>query len=375
VKPRARVSSALRHSEPDRVPVDFGGAVSSIMKTPYHNLCRYMNISPKDTRYSNFNTVLNIDERILEEFAIDFRRVWLGEPVKKKPFKDENGFLTDIYGIKKKTVGEYTETVLFPLAGANMHDISRYQFPDPEDRGWLLGVKENARKLYEETDYAVVLGMGADGIFESGTYLFGFEDFLLKLLSEKKLVNYFFDKLLEYLTCLYSRVLKEIGEYLDIVEFGDDMANQLQLFFSPDIYRALIKPRHNAFFGTIKKFTDAKIFLHCCGSVIELVEDLIDVGIDILNPVQPYAKGMRARDLKRKFGKRICFHGGIDEQYYLPRAGMDEFTSEVKRVIDEFCPEGGFILAPAHNFQSDTSPEKIIKLYELAAYYGNYKRG
>jgi uroporphyrinogen decarboxylase len=315
---------------------------------------------------------MDIDERILRRFNIDFRRVWLGEPLNSHTIKNSDGSITDIFGIKRKKVGEYMEIISPPLNGAEIYDIKNYRFPDPEDKGWLLGVEERARNLSENSSYAVVLGMSLDGVFESGTYLFGFEDFLINLYTEKKLVNYFFDKLIEFETTFWSFVLKRIGKYIDIIELGDDMANQRQLFFSKEIYREMIKPRHLTLFSSIKKYTQAKLFLHCCGSVVEIIDELIDVGIDILNPVQPGAFDMRAKDLKNKFGNSICFHGGIDEQYYLSRANMNEFTKEVKRVIREFTPNGGYILAPAHNIQSDTSPGKIVKLYEIAVNYGIY---
>jgi uroporphyrinogen decarboxylase len=232
---RDRVIQALSHREPDRIPIDFGGGVSSIMRDCYEKLCGYMGVQPENVQYSIYDFVLNIDERILNEFDIDFRRVWLGEPISSKTHLSGDGLITDVYGIKRKRVGEYIETVFFPLANGSLEDVRKYRFPDPEDPGWLLGAKERAKQLHEKTDYAVVLGMSVDGVFETGTYLFGFEDFLLKLYTEKKLVNYFFDKLLEFLTSFFSGVLQEIGEYIDIVELGDDMANQRQLFFSPAI--------------------------------------------------------------------------------------------------------------------------------------------
>jgi uroporphyrinogen decarboxylase len=372
LKPRERVTATLSHKEPDRIPIDFGGGVSSIMKRAYINLCNYLNINHKDAKCTIFDTVMEIDERILRRFNVDFRRVWLGEPLNSHIIENSDGSITDIFGIKREMVGEYMEIISPPLNGAGINDIKNYKFPDPEDKGWLLGVEEKARSLSENSNYAVVLGMSLDGVFESGTYLFGFEDFLIKLYTEKKLVNYFFDKLIDFETTFWSFVLKKIGQYIDIIELGDDMANQRQLFFSKEIYREMIKLRHISLFNTIKEYTGAKLFLHCCGSVTEIIDELIEVGIDILNPVQPSAYDMRAKDLKDKFGNRICFHGGIDEQHYLPKADMKEFEEEVKRVISEFAPDGGYILAPAHNIQSDTSPEKIVKLYETAITYGTY---
>ena len=361
---RERVMLSLSHKEPDRIPVDMGGGVSSLMKNSYTNLLKFLNRNSDDVQYSLFNTVLNIDEEILVKFGVDFRRIWLGEPVKNKIKIDKNDIIIDIFGIKRKIIGEYIEIVKPPLANADLSAVKEYQFPDPEDSGWLYGVKEKILPLKLNSEYAIVLGMCMDGIFESGTYLFGFEDFLIKLYTEKKLVNYFFDKLLYFLTSFWSKILSEIGSDFDIIELGDDMANQRQVFFSREIYKEMIKPRHLALFQSMKRHTDAKIFLHCCGSILELIDDLIEVGVDILNPIQPGASNMEASLLKRKFGERICFHGGIDEQYYMSRATISEFINEIKRVIINLAPNGGYILAPAHNIQSDTSPEKIVKLYD-----------
>lgn len=369
---RERVMLALNHKEPDRIPVDLGGGVSSLMKNAYINLLEFLGRKSDDTQYSLFNTVLNIDEEILVMFGVDFRRVWMGEPVKNKISQDKNGIITDIFQIKRKIIGEYIEIIEPPLANADFNKVKEYQFPDPEDSGWLDGVKEKIVPLKHNSKYALVLGMGMDGIFESGTYLFGFEDFLIKLYTEKKLVNYFFDKLLYFLNSFWVKILSETGSDFDILEFGDDMANQRQVFFSREIYKEMIKPRHLELFSNMKKYTAAKIFLHCCGSIWELIDDLIEVGVDILNPIQPGAYNMEASLLKRKFGERICFHGGIDEQYYMSRASIPEFIQEIKRVITNLAPNGGYILAPAHNIQSDTSPEKIVKLYETALEFGKY---
>ena len=372
MKPRERVRVALSHKEPDRILIDLGGGVSSLMKNSYINLCNYMNIECKNVPCTLFNTVTEIDERILQKFGVDFRRVWLGEPINYHTIKNEDGSITDIYRIRRKIMGEYMEIISPPLQNADMEMVKKYEFPDPEDKGWTNGLRERAKTLHDKTDYSIVLGMPLDGVFESGTYIFGFEDFLIKLYTEKKLVNYFFDKLLEYLTVLWLNILKEADNYIDIIELGDDMAYQRQPFFSKDIYEEMVKPRHLKLFSTLKKYTNAKLFLHCCGSIAQLIDELVEVGIDILNPVQPSAYKMRAKDLKRRFGNKICFHGGIDEQYYLSRANMEEFTEEVKRVISEFAPGGGYILAPAHNIQSDTSPEKIVMLYKIAQEYGKY---
>ena len=369
---RERVMLALNHNGPDRIPVDLGGGVSSLMRNTYINLLEFLGRPSDNTQYSLFDTVLNIDEEILVKFGVDFRRVWLGEPVKNKISQDKNGIITDIFQIKRKIIGEYIEMIEPPLANADFNAVKEYQFPDPEDSGWLDGVKEKILPLKLSSEYAIVLGMGMDGIFESGTYLFGFEDFLIKLYTEKKLVNYFFDKLLYFLKSFWVKILSETGRDFGIVELGDDMANQRQPFFSKDIYKEMIKPRHLTLFSTLKKYTNVKLFLHCCGSIAELIDELTEVGIDILNPVQPSSYEMRAKDLKRRFGNKMCFHGGIDEQYYLSRANMEEFTEEVKRVISEFAPGGGYILAPAHNIQSDTSPEKIVMLYKIAQEYGKY---
>ena len=342
------------------------------MKNAYMNLLEFLNRKSGDVKYSLFNTVFDIDEEILVKFGVDFRRLWLGEPVKSRISQDKNGIITDIFQIKRKIIGEYTEIIESPLANADFNAVKEYQFPDPEDSGWLDGVKEKILPLKLSSEYAIVLGMGVDGIFESGTYLFGFEDFLIKLYTEKKLVNYFFDKLLYFLKSFWVKTLSETGRDFDIVELGDDMANQRQVFFSREIYKEMIKPRHLELFSTMKKYTDAKIFLHCCGSIWELIDDLIEVGVDILNPIQPGAYNMEASLLKRKFGERICFHGGIDEQYYMSRASIPEFIQEIERVITNLAPNGGYILAPAHNIQSDTSPEKIIKLYKTAIEFGKY---
>jgi uroporphyrinogen decarboxylase len=141
---------------------------------------------------------------------------------------------------------------------------------------------------------------------------------------------------------------------------------------SPNLYRKYIKPRTMKICGFIRDNTKAKIFYHCCGSVIQFMQDFIDLGFDILNPVQTTATGMDPNNLKKMWGDKICFHGGIDTQKILPFGTPNEVENEVVRLIRSLAPGGGYILAPCHNIQPNTPPENVIRMFEVANKYGTY---
>ncbi len=368
---RERVKMAIEHKTPDRIPIDLGGTNASIMKNKYKELLKYLGLKDdEDTEYTIWNTPKNISESLLRYLNVDLRRVWLGEPFKGKNRSLYNGELIDIYGNRYRLVGSYYETIHPVLNGAEYNDVLAYKFPDVDDPGWIYDIFERAEKLYNDTFAVSLPGIG--GIFESGTFNFGFEDFLMRLVLDERTVNLFLDKVTDFMVGIYEHVLKEIGNYIDIIELGDDVGTQNGLFISRELYIKFIKPRKLKIISTIKKYSKAKIFYHSCGSIIKIINDLIEIGIDILNPVQPTAFEMEASSLKKRFGDRISFHGGIDTQYYLPKASVDELTNEVKRVIYSYKPEGGYILAPSHNIQDDVPVKNILTMYEAAYSFGRY---
>jgi len=223
---------------------------------------------------------------------------------------------------------------------------------------------EEAHRLYEETDYALVADFLGGGIFEQALWMRGFERFMMDMVSDEPFATALLDTLLELYIEFYAVYLEAVGPYVQIVAVGDDLGMQTGPLISPRLYRRLIKPRHRELYDFIHSRTEAKIMHHTCGSVFPFVQDLIDVGVDILNPIQTSARGMDPVALKREFGERLVFHGGIDVQQILPFATPERVREEVRHIVTTLGQGGGYIFAPSHNIQADVPPENIVAMYE-----------
>jgi uroporphyrinogen decarboxylase len=375
--PRERVVAALNHKEPDRVPIDLGGILASINTYTYEPLLEELGIfdGKSDAVISEeWSTVPKPSEKLLEKWNVDFRRVWLGAPDNYEPIVDEEAQTTiDEWGLTWKRFGRYNEFINPPLEGADIHDVLRYKFPDTDDLGRYRGLEEWVRQLYEETGYAVVAGHSMFGVFELGCWLCGFNDFLPRLAIDKKFVRILFDRILEVQKAIFGKYIDIVGPYVQMVETADDLGQQYNSMMSLDTYREMIKPYHKEYLSYIKsKAPHAKIFMHTCGSVYNLIPDLIDNGVEVLNPIQPTANNMEAWRLKKDFGDKLCFHGGIDVVDLLPRKSGDEVKQNVRKTMGILGKGGGYILAASHNIQDDTPPQNIVAMYEAGKEYGKY---
>ena len=263
--------------------------------------------------------------------------------------------------------------VAYPIAEPTLEALRRYPWPDPHDPGRTEGLKDRALKLYETTDYALVLDAAGFGIFETGWMLRGFENFLMDLAAEPKFAEALMQGVADYYIALYDRVLAEAGEYLQVVMIGDDLGTQNGPMISPETYRKLVKPAQKRVWQFLKSKTKARLFLHSCGSVRKLIPDFIELGLDILNPVQVAAKDMDPKELKREFGKDLTFWGGgCDTQKVLTFGTPDEVEREVRRRIADFAPGGGFVFNQIHNIQPQVPPENILRMFETVLQYGVY---
>ncbi|MBC8248476.1 MAG: hypothetical protein H8E90_02255 [Anaerolineales bacterium] len=364
---RERVMAALRHKLPDRVPVDLGStAVSGIHQRANNALKALLGVEADEPVHDVTQGLVVPDERILQRFGVDLRRVALrpsSATAAALPSGDEATYL-DEWGMRRQRTELYWEMVEHPLAEAIVEDLRYYHWPDPRDPCRVAGLAEEARRLYEETDYALVADFLGGGIFEQALWMRGFERFMMDLISDEPFVIALLDTLLELYIEFYAVYLEVVGPYVQIVAVGDDLGMQTGPLISPKLYRRLIKPRHKELYDFIHSRTEAKILHHTCGSVFPFVQDLIDVGVDILNPIQTSAQGMDPATLKREFGEQLVFHGGIDVQQILPFATPDRVREEVKRIVATLGQGGGYILAPSHNIQADVPPENILAMYE-----------
>jgi uroporphyrinogen decarboxylase len=378
---RERVLTALEHREPDRVPIDLGSTwVSTMARSTHEALKRHLKLGGGDAETAMLVLqTARVDERILRMFDTDFRPLYPGAPVGWSPkYEDNNGYtyFEDEWGIgwkMPKEGGYYFDMVNHPLRDASLETIKRYKGPDVHDPGRVDGLAESAKKLMSDTDYAVFPEIGGPGMFEGAWFLRGMEQFMVDMVSNKALAGALLDKVLQIMVGFYGVYLDEIGDVVDIVPTGDDLGGQRGPLMRPDLYRELIKPRQRELISFIKSKTKAKIFFHICGDFTPFLDDLIEVGVDIVNPVQLTALNMDAKTLKENWGDRVVFWGGgCDTQRVLPFGSEDEVVLEVRQRIGELAPGGGFVFSQVHDIQANTPPQNIVAMLDAALEFGKY---
>ncbi|MFA5028091.1 MAG: uroporphyrinogen decarboxylase family protein [Candidatus Methylomirabilota bacterium] len=366
---RERLLCALHHQEPDRIPLDLGGTrCTSLVVECFEKLQRHLGDGETPRIFSKWLNIAHPSQAMLDRFDIDTRSVSQGPPERAGDTLFPDGSYRDEWGVvRNRPAGSlYYDLTLAPFAGdVEVADLAKHRWPDPHDPGRTRGMGEAARRLHQETDYAVVLNMPG-GIVHQAQFLRGFEDWFADLVVNQA----FHHALMERLTDLWIEMARDeldaVGEHADLCFYGDDMAFQDGPMMSMELYRALIKPYHRRLFGYLKSRTPAKIVYHTCGSVAHLIPDLIEIGVDALNPVQVSARGMDTRALKREFGKDIAFWGAVDTQRVLPFGGPAEVASEVRRRIDDLGAGGGYVLCAVHNIQADVPPANICAMYDTA---------
>ena len=363
--PKEIVLDAINHRPVERLPIYFGGTSSFLSDVAYFRLKEYLHIEGDVDPYRKGHTGTIYDERILDALGADVRCLVfnLENYGVKEVVSDEK--IIDEWGCPLVKSGEHWSRVDPPLAGATYEDIKRFPFPDPRENTRNRNLMEAAKKLYEENKYAIVARSTHSASFiEQGCWMMGTEDFLCDLVEETKEVELFLDRVMETQIAYYEEFLKDIGSYVDIVETSEDYGTQNSMFISPETYASMIKPRRKKINETIHKYApQAKIFHHTCGAVRKMIPELIDSGIDILNPIQPGLPGMDPAKLKEDFGKDICFCGGLDMQKALV-GSFEDIEKDVKRCQDAMGFDGGYLIATSNHIQSDTEPENIVHLFE-----------
>lgn len=375
-----RINIAINHKIPDRVPLDLGSMYeSSIVSSTYSNLRRYLGLdAEKDVEVFDVIQQLPVlGSDLLDYLKIDTRGIYPGPSSKwKLDVKEEDNYryFTDEWGIKwfmPVKNGFYFDARFHPMKELDLDGIKGFKYPDFSDPARFNSLKKKAKDIREK-DYAVVSGAGV-GIMLMCSWLRGMEQFFMDMASNKKLAAYLLERVTESACIAWENSLGEIGGLLDIAATGDDLANQLAPMVSIDMFEELLKPGYKKIIDTIKKHTEAKVSFHSCGSISKFIPHLIDIGVDIINPVQVSAKDMNTKKLKKEFGKDIVFWGGgCDTQKVLPYGSPDEVKNEVKRRIEDLAPGGGFIFNQVHNIQAGVPPENIMAMYEALWEYGKY---
>ena len=363
---RERVLAAFRHEQPDRVPMDLMGNASMLLDEPYLLLRDHLGLAPIPPVRAG-QPASYYDERILEHFDIDFRRVFLPVHPEVDVVHHADGSFTDPWKIRYIREGPFVNSVENPLAGiTTLAELEEYRWPRPQEMFASDGLRDAAKRLCEETDYAIVARNPlTQGFLDRACYLMGMGDFFVAIRLYPDLAQAIFDGILEVYRGVYAMFLEEVGPYVQMVETADDLGTSGSLMVSPKMYRQHIKPAEAALCAAIReRAPDAFIFRHCDGSVAPLLEDFIETGTDILNPVQTSLPGMDAAELKRQFGERLIFHGGV-EGYEGPR---DAVVEEVRRLIDAFAPGGGYVFASCNHI-IEAPPENVVAMFETARDY------
>ncbi len=374
---RERVLAAINHEEPDRIPFDIAATkCTSMHRVAYDNLIEHLHFDPKPkVIWDNMQQIVLPDEEVLNYFDVDTRSLYPGSPDNFTPKELGEEFYEDEWKVIRRCPpgGYYFDLYQCPFEGEPAwEDLEQFHWPDPDDPGRVRGLKERSEYLRRKTDYAVVLNLGAT-ILHTSQYMRGFEGWFMDIALRPDFMHALMDKILDIHLRTIRNIFCEIGsDAVDIVFIADDLAGDRGPMISPKAYRTFLKPRHLRIIHCIKEYTDAKIMYHTCGAVQPLINELIEIGVDILNPVQVTAKDMDTRVLKEQFGDRLTFWGGIDTRQILPHGTVDDVKQEVKRIIQDMAPDGGYVLNFVHNAQPDVKPENICAMFEAGREYGVY---
>ncbi len=382
---RTRVQLAISHREPDRVPFDLGGSrVSGIHVRAYTRLRAALGLPSGEPRIGDLTQQLaEVEPDVLNALEVDVRGV---APRSASTYRrvmvddGEHHTFVDEWGVGRRMPldgGLYFDSYAPPLGG-EIDDVAieRYAWPDATDPARFAGMADEARRSALEERRAVHVGSICGGLTEGLFKLRGFEDGYLDLAGEPARARRVMERILEVKLAYWERLLPELEGVVDIVGEADDLGGQDRLLFSPRTYRDLVKPLHRELFAFLRAHTSAKVFFHTCGAVRDVIPDLIEIGVDILNPVQVSAAGMDTAELKREFGRDIVFWGGgVDTQHVLGAATPSAVREDVRRHVEDLRPGGGFVFAAVHNIQANVPPENILAMRQALATHGRYESG
>jgi uroporphyrinogen decarboxylase len=406
---RERVRLALNHEEPDRVPVDFGASrVTGIGAIAYAKLLRYLGREETIRVYDIKQQLALPSLEMIDCLGGDVVQVHRLGPTTALPFLEidrwKPGTLTDgspclvpeafeetredgaeiaikyqgQRAARRSPESLYFDVCWAPLANAQSPaEIDAFRWPDPWTPREEDFVRRQIQELHHGTDKALFAGLPllVGSFFEISLVLFGFENFMMMLAGDRDLVEHWLDFKLAHDLEILGKFLAVTGPYLAAIQMCDDFGAQDSLQISPRIYREVFKPRQRKWIEFVKTRTNAKVFLHSDGAIAQILPDLIEIGVDILNPLQTSAAGMDARHIKAEYGRDLSFWGGgVDTQTTLPFGSVDDIKREARERLEILAPGGGFVFAPIHNIQPDISPEKVLAIYETAEVRGRYPK-
>jgi len=380
MEPRERVLATLKHTEPDRVPIVLGVSnATGIKMLPYQRLKQLAGIDAPDEYIYDWPELgtAAVDEETLRRLHVDVRGVLDLEPEQvrtRNRAREPHANFIDSWGSGQREIapGEWFPGV-HPLAEATeIAEIEAHPWPEAKDPTRFARATEVASDLADTGEYAVMATPWLLFPFERAFAMQGMDTFLLNMAMRPKFAQALLERIAQSCEEIMSGFLEAVGDKIDIIKIGDDLGTESSLLISPQMYRQMLKPIHAAFIQSIKSQTSARVFFHTDGDVFPLIDDFIEIGVDILNPIQTSAGKMaNLEELKRRYGKDLVFCGAIDTKRILPNGTPEEVRDEVRRAIDILGPGGGYMVSSVHTIMNDVPPKNILAMVDAVLEYGS----
>lgn len=403
---RERVNKALNYEPVDKVPVDFGGTrITGIGALAYKKLLDYLGVEEEIQLYDIKQQLAYPSLRMIDRMGGDVVQLNRLGPTTGMPFlrldRWKKGKLTDgtdclvpedydpvfqpdgsikIFhegGVfaRRTAFSPYFDVCSAPLKGAeSRRDIDAYVFPDPWTPREEAFLKREIERLYHGSDKALFAGLPLlnSSFLEINAVLFGYEQFMMNLILKRDLMEYWLDRMLAHDLEILEPFLKIVGPHISVIQMNDDFGAQEALQIPPEMYREIFKPRQKKWIEFVRARTNAKIFLHCDGAVEPILKDFVEIGIDVLNPLQTSARGMEPEKIKKLYGKNLRFWGGgVDTQSTLPFGSLEQIRNEVRYRLELLSEGNGYVFGTIHNIQPDIPPEKVLAVFETVCEYNS----
>ncbi len=379
--PRQRVLTAINHEEPDRVPIVLGVSnATGIKMDTYRGIKRLLGVSGEDRWLYDWPELgtARVDEAVLERLGTDVRGVWDREPAATLEWNARRPPHSDYInswgsGAREVRPGEWFPMVCPMASATTISEIEDYPWPDMDDPTRVAHVAEDAARLAADGRFAIMATPWLLFPLERAFAMQGMDTFLMNLALYPDFAEALLWKIEGVCKQLMGHFLEALGPNVDIIKIGDDLGTQESLLMSPGMYRSILKPIHADYIAFIRRHTTAKVFFHTDGDVFPLIDDFIEMGVDILNPIQTSAGKMAdLAKLKQRWGDQLTFCGAIDTHRILPHAGPAEVAEEVRRVIEVLAPGGGYLVSSVHTVMNDVPPENVLAMVDATREYGRY---
>jgi uroporphyrinogen decarboxylase len=373
---RQRVLTALAHEEPDRVPYAIGGGSYGLVDDVYFKLLKLLSLGNPVEPFRLGHNISYMDDRLLDRLGTDIRYVYPGDsPSSPNGLTDDPNTFLDGYGqVWKRAVPYFYADQGILKSATHLDQINQIvKWPDVNDPRWVKGVAERARSLRENTECFISARMvTSHGPYQTACDLRGTENFMFDMLENEDFASALLHRISDTLTGLTHNYLAACGSNVDMIELpGDDYAGNQNLIISPRLFRKFIRPILERMVSTIRAVNPGvKIMLHSDGAIEKLIPDFIEIGINVLHPLEPLPANDHAK-IKQTYGKNIAFIGGIDISHAIP-GSLSDVENEVRRRIKLLAANGGYILAPSNHIQADVPAENVVKLCAAAREFGAY---